>query len=259
MTRRIPGFDDFQIIILNPPAASTGISVGEIGSDGNLIANGTLSYNEARSLGTVWGVLNSTVYTGTVGSNGRDWTIPGIPGTALGGTNVLNVGGTFTNGDYATPCLRTFAGPGGGSGSGGSGKLAAGPASADHKLLPRFYRVVLDSKTLNLFERGEEMLLGGLLQRTPVYLAYDPIQSLPDAPVWRDINLPPPAGSWTLRVTSSGSRATARLVLTRLSDVHVLPPLIWTSDDWCPRQPNAMCSTEVSPSGSALQIWVEPA
>ncbi len=257
---KLPTFFDFELIILNPPAPSSGLSTAQVGPGGTITASGTLSYNVGKSLQTIWGSLGyGPPQPGTIGSNGRDWTIPGIGGAVVGGQNVLTVGGTYDDGSTVTPCTRTFTGIGGSSGSSGSGTFDGRPVLAAGQILPRFYRVVLDGKSLNLFESGSEMLLGGLLQRTPVYLAYDPVQSTLEAPVWRDVNLPLPAGGWALRVASCGSRTTARLVLTRLSDVHVLPPLVWLSDDWSLQQPNVMYGAETPPTGSAMHLWVEPA
>jgi len=261
MTRIIPKALDIEIIILSPAAGSSGVSTGQVSPDCKISANGTLNDNVTKSLKSISGTLNNgSPVIGTVASDGRHWNIDGLGPAFNGDGNVLKVTGTYTDYSTSTPCQRTFTGFGGGSGCvPPSGVVGGGMLRTSHQILPRFYRVALDSRALNLFESGSDLLLGGLLHRTSVYLAYDPIQSLPEAPVWRDINLPSPAGSWSLRVDSSGCCATARLVLTRLTESHVLPPLVWVSDDWSPRGPNAMSCTQVSPAGSPLHIWVEPA
>jgi hypothetical protein len=84
--------------------------------------------------------------------------------------------------------------------------------------------------------------------------------STPAEPVWRDIYLPPSAGHWTLRVWSSGCGLAGELVLQRLSEAEVLPPLAFRCASWTFTGHNVLApDPALTGWGPALAVVVEPA
>jgi len=124
------------------------------------------------------------------------------------------------------------------------------------EVLPRFWQLTLGASP-------QQVLLGGLLNRSTVYLAYDAGGSTDQEAVWRDINLPEHVGKWALRVRRSGTAFLAQLLLMRIEAERVLPPLVVYSANWSIRGGNALVleppTSDEAQAGNALQLHVEPA
>jgi hypothetical protein len=184
-----------------------------------------------------------------------------------GAVNTFSVDIVFQRLDMTTvhldPRTRDFFATGFSGSCGPSGLMLAGyerrPLAA---LMPRYYKLTVDVHALPAPAQGEPLLLGGLLARAPVYLAYDVNLSTPGEPVWRDINLPASAGSWTLRVRARGNHLAGELVLQRLSERQVYPPLVLRCGSWNLTGYNFLAADPAACSGAgalAVAVLVEPA
>ena len=106
------------------------------------------------------------------------------------------------------------------------------------RVMPRYYRMRLQEEMSDVTSRAGGLTLGGLLQPSSIYLAYDLDASTLATAVWRDINLPDFIGRWTLRVTQSCCGSNAELVQQTLGPCEVCTPMTFRCDRWLFRGPN---------------------
>lgn len=182
---------------------------------------------------------SSGAYTFTAG--------PAISGT----TNTINVSLSYVDANavqQSAAAARLFTATGGGSScqsssSSHGNQVATSPSVPIGVPLPRFYKLALFGPSLQSPRSTENMLCGGLLERSAVYLEYDVGLSTPAIAVWKDINLPDMIGKWTLRVGRQGCRLRGDLTLFRLTQSEVSPPSQFGTSDWNVRGDNVLRST----------------
>ncbi len=129
-------------------------------------------------------------------------------------------------------------------------------------VLPRYFRLRLQEELPGAAAPAGGVRLGGLLEPSSVYLAYDTRASTLATPVWRDINLPDYIGGWTLRVTQTCSGQKAELVQQTLGPREVLAPMVFRCDGWSFQRANVLVLARAAHGGAGaapLTVVVEPA
>jgi len=130
------------------------------------------------------------------------------------------------------------------------------------QVMPRYFRMRLQEEIPNVASRAGSLTLGGLMEPSSVYLAYNSEASTLAAPVWCDINLPDNVGRWILRVTQSCYGSNAELVQQTLGPREVRTPMAFRCDCWSFRGPNVfvLAHSTCGDAGPArLTVVVEPA
>jgi hypothetical protein len=130
------------------------------------------------------------------------------------------------------------------------------------RVMPRYFRIRLQEGGSGAASPAGSLRLGGLLEPSSVYLAYDSSASTAATPVWRDINLPECMGRWTLRVMQSCCGSTAELVRQPLGPCEVLVPMSFRCPAWSFQGPNAFVlasSARGDTAATPLAVVVEPA
>jgi hypothetical protein len=254
------------IEIINPPPETSAGPCSYPISDPNgckIAANGHVTDPHATQITSVLGSVNGgPAVAGT--ASGLDWAV--TVGPAISGTkNTFSVDvtcDTQSGASVTAPQDRDFIATGFGGSCGPSGMRLPGKCRPIAAIMPRYYKLTVDVRALPQPAQGEPLLLGGLLARAPAYLGYDLDLSTPDEPVWRDLNLPASSGSWTLRVRACGGRLTGELVLQRLTETKVFPPLVLRCASWTFTGYNFLTvdpAAGAGPGALAVAVMAEPA
>ncbi len=251
------------VIYQPPPPGSSGPLPYPIGDPNGctISANGAVVDPHATEITSVVGWVNDEDFAEEGDWDGLDWSVTAGKATS-GAVNTFTVEVTYNrdDGTSTTQSASVDFRATGFSGSCSGSSLHAGHRRPIARLMPRYYKLLVDVHSLPPSAQGESLLLGGLLGRTPVYLAYDVALSTPTEPVWRDINLPSSAGQWTLRVRASGCGLAGELVLQRLTETEVLPPLIFRCASWSFTRLNFLApDTARTGAGPAVAVVAEPA
>lgn len=190
---------------------------------------------------------------GFVFPNGASWEFSGAsmaPGAEVNKTNTLIVWGDFEDDSCYVLTRREFEGI-----EDSSGGSLMSSASSIAKLMPQRYRLSIGSDSTNLGDIAQDSLLGDLVRKQQIALAFDEVHVNYEKPVWH--GRASGNSGWTLRVIPSNGSTFASLSYE--SDLKTRTVLAkWTAPKWDFLGRNVLSPQGNQSSSCAVPLIVEP-